>query len=428
MSSSSPTADTLPASTGTCCAGKATAGADVHAHRGDGTAPAGEAGAAPHAAQAAGSCHATEAKPRTVPACCAPAPAPRTQPSCCAGDDATAPARRIDWLLATSAALIAIGYVLHLAFAAYDVEVPVLGRYAMGIHHVVNTIWWGVLLGMLMIGMLARVPREFVIGTLGPAGVGGIARATLAGVLLDLCSHGILMVASKLYERGASTGQVIAFLIASPWNSFSMTLILFALVGVPWTLAFIVLSMAIALVSGLVFDHLVAGGQLPDNPHRRDLPADFRFWREARAGLARADWGPRTWLDVLRSGVRDSRMVLRWILLGVVLAALIRTVFDAETFGTWFGPTLGGLALTLLGATIIEVCSEGSAPIAGDLFARAGAPGNAFTFLMAGVATDYTEMLVLREVTRSWKFALFLPLVTLPQVLALGWLLNQVPA
>jgi len=382
---------------------------------------------APRSAE--GCCAEKSAPPaRTVPGCCASEPAPRTVPSCCAGEDAGSVRRRIDWLLTGSATLIVLGYALHLVLTTLDIEVPVVGSFATGIHHVVNTIWWGVLLGMLMIGMLSRVPREFVIGTLGPSGVTGIVRATFAGVLLDLCSHGILMVAAKLYERGASTGQVIAFLIASPWNSFSMTLILFALIGVPWTLAFVILSMGIAVISGLVFDRLVAGGQLPDNPHRRDLPRGFRFWREARAGLARAEWGPRAWLAMCRSGVSESRMVLRWILLGVVLAAVVRTVFDAEAFGTWFGPTLGGLALTLLGATIIEVCSEGSAPIAGDLFVRAGAPGNAFTFLMAGVATDYTEMLVLREVTRSWKFALFLPLVTLPQVLALGWLLNHVAA
>ena len=30
------------------------------------------------------------------------------------------------------------------------------------------------------------------------------------------------------YERGATIGQVMAFLIASPWNSFSLTLILIA--------------------------------------------------------------------------------------------------------------------------------------------------------------------------------------------------------
>ena len=87
-----------------------------------------------------------------------------------------------------------------------------------------------------MISILGRIPREFVMSALGTrTGAGGICRATIAGVLLDLCSHGVLMVASRLYERGASIGQVIAFLVSSPWNSLSLTLILFALIGVPWT-------------------------------------------------------------------------------------------------------------------------------------------------------------------------------------------------
>ena len=59
-----------------------------------------------------------------------------------------------------------------------------------------------------------------------------------------------------------------------------------------------------------------------------------------------------------------------------------------------------------------------------DLLNRAGAPGNGFTFLMAGVATDYTEVMGLKERTGSWKIAFFLPLVTVPQVLVLGYLLN----
>jgi uncharacterized membrane protein YraQ (UPF0718 family) len=57
---------------------------------------------------------------------------------------------------------------------------------------------------------------------------------------------------------------------------------------------------------------------------------------------------------------------------------------------------------------------------------RANAPGNAFTFLMAGVATDYTEVMSIRDTTRSWKIALFLPLITVPQVMVVGFILNQV--
>jgi uncharacterized membrane protein YraQ (UPF0718 family) len=59
------------------------------------------------------------------------------------------------------------------------------------------------------------------------------------------------------------------------------------------------------------------------------------------------------------------------------------------------------------------------------LMNRAAAPGNSFTFLMAGVATDYTELMSIKDTTKSWKIALFLPLVAVPQVMLLGFVLNQ---
>jgi uncharacterized membrane protein YraQ (UPF0718 family) len=130
-------------------------------------------------------------------------------------------------------------------------------------------------------------------------------------------------------------------------------------------------------------------------------------------------------LNTLFLGLRESRMILRWLLFGIVLAALIQALVPSETMREWFGPSLLGLALTLLAATVLEVCSEGSTPIAADLFNRAGAPGNAFTFLMAGAATDYTEMMALRETTGRWSSTLILPLLTVPQVLVIGWIMNS---
>ena len=289
-----------------------------------------------------------------------------------------------------------------------------------------NTIWWGILIGILMIAILGRIPREFVMSALGTKrGFGGIMRASFAGVLLDLCSHGILMVGAKLYERGASAGQVMAFLVSSPWNSFSLTLILIALIGLPWTLAFIVLSMIIALITGVLFDVLVGRGVLPENPQQTSIPEGFQFWREAKVQLAQANYGWNSLFTMLKEGLIESKMVLRWILFGVLLASAVRAFMPVEMFSTYFGPTLMGLGITIAVATILEVCSEGSTPIAADILNRAGAPGNSFTFLMGGVATDYTEILVLTDATRSLKMALFLPLITVPQVLLLGWVINQ---
>src|SRR5690606_6645114 len=107
------------------------------------------------------------------------------------------------------------------------VLVEKLNQLSLSVKNLLHTIWWGLALGILMIGVLSRIPRELVMSALGTgSGPLSILRASAAGILLDLCSHGILMVGAKLYERGASIGQIMAFLIASPWNSFSLTLIL----------------------------------------------------------------------------------------------------------------------------------------------------------------------------------------------------------
>jgi uncharacterized protein len=173
-----------------------------------------------------------------------------------------------------------------------------------------------------------------------------------------------------------------------------------------------------------VADVLVARGVLPGNPNAQELPVDFKIGEAFREGVAQMKPTRANLKAIAMGGLRDSRMILRWIFFGVVLAAGIRAFVPEVLFSQYFGPSLAGLALTLLAAAAIEVCSEGSSPIAADLLTRAEAPGNAFAFLMAGAATDYTEMLVLRETTRSWKATLALPLLTLPQVLIIAWLLN----
>ena len=195
------------------------------------------------------------------------------------------------------------------------------------------------------------------------------------------------------------------------------------LIGLQWTLLFIAASMVIAWVSGWIFDRLVDRGTMPENPNSADF-TQVAFWPTLKDTWGANDWSPRALLLMFWQGLKESKMVLRWVVFGVVLVALIRAFVPPESFGVWFGASMTGLLLTLLATTLIEVCSEGSSPIAADLFNRAGAPGNAFTFLMAGAATDYTEIMALKETTRSWKIALFLPLVTVPQVLLIGWLMN----
>jgi len=353
---------------------------------------------------------------------CCPEPAESESPDHCAQ-----PADKPDWFLRFCVSAVTLVYLLGQLLAHPDPDQTWhFATFAHGVVELLNKMWWGLALGVVFVGLLSRIPRDLVMSVLGHKdGFRSLLRATLAGVFLDLCSHGILAVGMKLYERGASIGQVMAFLLASPWNSFSLTLILFGLIGVGWTLLFIALSLVIGLISGAVFDGLVRRGHLPQNPHRENLNPDARFadlWREFRHSW---DFSTGGTLRLLKDGIRGARVVIRWGLFGILLAAAIRTAVAPEQFASWFGATMTGLWLTLLAATVIEVCSEGTTPVAADLLNRAGAPGNAFTFLMAGVATDYTEIMSIRDTTSSWKIALFLPLVTLPQIVLLGIVLNQ---
>jgi len=375
--------------------------------------------------------------------CCKPEPVVTTTPACCASQPPTPLQKsRPDYLLWGSASIVAVGYLIHLLVGGQPALPEWLTVMSSGAYELINKMWWGLLMALAFVGLLERIPRELVMSALGQGGTPrGVIRATFAGVLLDLCSHGILMVGTKLYERGASLGQLMAFLIASPWNSLSLTVVLITLIGWGYTLAFVALSMLIGIVTGLIFDRLVARNILPANPNSANPnsanpssaanddslqeQANKPVWPQIVSALKQASFTPKGLVALLWDGLRDSHMVFRWLLFGIVLATAIRAFVPMDTYQTLFGPTVAGLFLTLLAATIIEVCSEGSTPIAADILTRAGAPGNGFTFLMAGVATDYTEVMVIKDTTKSWKIALFLPLITLPQVLVIGWLLNQ---
>ena len=365
-----------------------------------------------------------------APSTCCPSEPQEALSSCC-----EQAADQPDWFLRICLVLVLFFYSLNLSDWVYDLGIeesfvwslsPALGIMADTVYELINTMWFSVVLAALFVGFLAKIPQSFVLSILGKGGsINGLGRATVAGVLMDLCSHGILMVAMQLYRKGASLGQVMAFLVASPWNSLSLTLILIALIGWQWTLAFIGLSMVLAFITGYLFDLLSRRGTLPENPYSAELEEGFEFWPEAKRQWGELRIDKAWWLSVWEEALAGSKMVVRWLLFGVLLAALIRGFVSLDDFQQYFGPSLIGLGATLLAATIIEVCSEGSTPIAADLMTRANAPGNSFAFLMTGVATDYTEVMVIKDTMKSWKTALFLPLLCVPQVVVVAVILNQ---
>ncbi len=279
-----------------------------------------------------------------------------------------------------------------------------------------SIIWWAVILGFLIGGIIDYfVPGDFIFKYLGQKRKLSIFYAVFAGFLLSACSHGILAIAIQLYKKGASVSSVVTFLLASPWANLPITFLMFGFFGIK-ALYIILAAMLIALITGFIYQ-ILEKFDLVEKPMKASFNKNYTWDKVKNFNLKKSLKG------VSFGALNLANMVLWWIIIGVLLASIIGAYVPAHIFMEYFGPTLSGLFLTLLFATIIEVCSEGSSPIAFEIFNKVGTLGNPFVFLMAGVVTDYTEIGLLWS-NIGKRTAILLPIITVPQVLLVGYLFN----
>ena len=295
--------------------------------------------------------------------------------------------------------------------------VPALSALNESLVEYLSVVWWAVLLGLLLGGAIDYfVPDGFIVRILGTRRRITLVYALVAGLLMSACSHGILAIAMQLYKKGASVPAVITFLLASPWSNLPITILLFSFFGLK-ALLIVGGAMLIALTTGAVYMLLDRLGWIEGSSSAADV--DVVSW----SNLLEFDAG-RAVQSVAAGSMSLANMVLWWILIGILAAAFIGAFVPAHWFMEYLGPDFVGMGLTLLGATVIEVCSEGTSPIAFEIHNQLGVLGNPFLFLMAGVVTDYTEIGLLWS-TIGRRTALWLPLVAVPQVFLLAWLFNN---
>lgn len=293
---------------------------------------------------------------------------------------------------------------------------PILGKFNGSLISYLNLIWWAVLFGLLFGGIIDYfIPDGFIFKYLGQRKKRTIIHAALAGFLLSACSHGILAIAIQLYKKGASIGSVITFLLASPWANLPITILLFGFFGFK-ALYFILGAILVATITGYIFT-ILENNNLIEQSKQPEITQDYHWENIKHFNFKESIKG------VTRGTVNLANMVLWWIIIGFLIAAIIKTWVPHDWLMNYFGPDFMGLLLTLGVATVIEVCSEGSSPIAFEIYDTIGTLGNPFVFLMAGVVTDYTEIgLLWSNIGR--RTAIWLPIIAVPQVLCLGYLFN----
>ncbi len=317
--------------------------------------------------------------------------------------------------------------IVTLALVLLSYAFPVFAAFRKVLFHYLRSIWWAVALGLLLGGAIDHyVPREYISKILARKSPLTILNAVCLGFLMSACSHGILALSIQLHKKGASNPAVVSFLLASPWANFAVTMMLLSLFGLKG-IVIIIAAVLIAINTGFIFMFLERKGLIEKNKNIVQVSQDYSIIRDFRMRLANYKFNKNSvasdFRGIIKGAFELSEMVLWWIILGVFIASLAGAYIPVHFFHKFMGPTLLGLTVTLILATVIEVCSEGSSPLAFEIYRQTGALGNSFVFLMSGVVTDYTEIgLLWSNVGR--RVALWMPVVTVPQVIAAGYIAN----
>ena len=267
------------------------------------------------------------------------------------------------------------------------------------------------LLGFLFAGLLhSFIPARFYGNYLSKRSLRSVLYATLMGIPLPLCSCGVIPTAMSLRKEGASKGAVVSFLIATPQTGIDSILATYGLMGLPFAAIRPLAALVTALFGGTLdtlFDkegaERVYGGQ-ENNTEKTS------FVRKLKDAFHYA------FVDMILD-------IGRWLVLGLVVAALITAFVPQEWFTVFEGNTWASILLVLGISIPMYICATGSIPIAVALMLKGLTPGAALVLLMAGPACNLASILVVNKVMGKKTLAFYLGSIIIGAV-AFGYLVD----
>lgn len=247
-----------------------------------------------------------------------------------------------------------------------------------------------ILLGFLIAGLMyAFIPQRQMARHFAGSGWKSVAKATLLGIPLPLCSCGVLPTAIGMHRNGASRASSTAFLIATPQTGVDSIAATWSLLGPAFAVVRPVAALITAVCGGLL------SGKVESD--RSDISCAV-ITENVNTGKSFF----RKIVDALRYGYVDLvASIGKWLVIGLVVAACITVFVPADFFAGLSDKPFVAMLAVLIIAVPMYVCATGSIPIALSLMLKGLSPGTAFVLLMAGPAVNFASVaLISREMGR----------------------------
>jgi uncharacterized membrane protein YraQ (UPF0718 family) len=284
---------------------------------------------------------------------------------------------------------------------------------------ILNDVSPWLVLSFIMAGLLRQFlnPAKFQ-KALGNGGLSAIVKATVSGMLLPICSCGVIPLGLGMYYTGAYLGPTLAFMVATPMINPAAILLAYGLLGPGIATIYLAAGFTVPVLIGVIGNWL-GGGEI-HAPGIQPPGGQARF--EAQECISTA----RKLLIGLNWGVFElGTMVGRYIVFGVVLAGILIAAIPQSVIQGYLGnPGMISIFGIAVMGSVIYVCAVGHIPFVAALVASGAAPGIAITFLMTGAATNLPELISIYKMIGKRAVAIYSSLVVLFS-LVIGWLANQ---
>jgi len=258
----------------------------------------------------------------------------------------------------------------------------------------VSSFW--LLASFILCGLLHIVLRpEFLQQSLGNCKLSSLVKATISGMLLPICSCGVVPLALSLYYSGAYLGPTLAFLVATPIINPAAVLLAFALLGPQLTIIYVITGFMLPMVIGVVGNKW-GGNELvsPMAVALQKASTNTVAGAESKSYPAvKISWSQKVYSG-LNWGFRSLGLqVSRYVLVGIFFAAILLVIIPVDFIQDYLSSpdVISLFGVVILGA-VMYVCAVGHIPFIAALIAAGAAPGVAITFLLSGVATNLPEL------------------------------------
>jgi len=256
----------------------------------------------------------------------------------------------------------------------------------------------GTLLGALLQGF---VPDRAIRRIFPRNRAASIGVALLVGIFVPICECGTVPLARRLRDKGLPESTVVAFLLAAPLvNPMTVVSTYVAFQGTGYRM--FAYRLGVGLASALAVALLV---EWTSGRHRRKEPGPAWTFSPPAAGALpapprvpggrsrRTSLGRRL-LDALDHGTYDFFDSLRFLVLGITVASLLRAVLPMGIVARGLGGGVSSAATGAASAFVLCLCSSADAFVARTLFVPASYTA-ALAFLVLGPMIDLKNAILL---------------------------------